>query len=179
MYGSYYYYLIQCKGCETVRLKIVESFSEWEENQVSYYPAPVSRRMPDWLYRLPKDHRELVLEVYSAIHAKHYRIAMMGARTLIDMTMIDKVGDVGTFEEKLKEFVLNEYTTNKQKDVLVSALDAGSASAHRGHVPSVDVVKAVMDIVEHVLHNVYIIERLAAQVRKETPPRIRTKKNVQ
>lgn len=40
-------------------------------------------------------------EVYIALHSDSRRLAILGARTLLDMVALDKVGDCGTFEEKL------------------------------------------------------------------------------
>ena len=36
-------------------------------------------------------------EVYAALHAGSYCLAMMGARALIDVALVSKVGDQGTF----------------------------------------------------------------------------------
>ncbi len=60
---------------------------------------------------------------------------MMGARTLLDMLMIQKVGDVGTFRKKLEELEKAGFVTRTNVNVLDTALDAGSATAHRGHAP--------------------------------------------
>jgi hypothetical protein len=45
----------------------------------------------------------------------------------------DKVGDVGTFEQKLKALEDDGYVSKRNREVLDAALDAGNATAHRGH----------------------------------------------
>jgi uncharacterized protein DUF4145 len=96
---------------------------------------------------------------------------MVGARTLVDMVMVQKVGDVGTFSEKLRQLVKAGFLSAHNRDVLDAALDAGSAAAHRGHVPSASDVDAVMDIVENLLHAVYVLPDMARRLKRTTPPR--------
>ena len=68
--------------------------------------------------------------------------------------------------------------TEMQADTLDAAIEAGNASAHRGHNPSQKSVFAVLDIVEALLHKVYIDPmhqreraKAAATVQASTPPK--------
>ena len=81
---------------------------------------------------------------------------MMGARTLVDMVILEKVGDVGTFKDKLKALEKAGYVSSQGREVLYAALDLGSAAAHRGHAPTETEVQSVMDIVENMLQAVYV-----------------------
>jgi len=101
---------------------------------------------------------------------------MMGARTLLDLLMVEKVGDVGTFKQKLKKLQDAGYVGANNVDVLDAALDVGNAAAHRGHAPKATEVNAVMDIVENVLHAVYVLPDMALKLKKATPPRGAKKK---
>lgn len=96
---------------------------------------------------------------------------MVGARTLVDMLMVEKVGDVGTFKEKLKKLVTAGFVSASNQEVLEAALDAGNAAAHRGHRPKASEVSAVMDIVESLLQAVYVLPGMAESLKKTTPPR--------
>lgn len=96
---------------------------------------------------------------------------MMGARALLDMVIVEKVGDVGTFAEKLRKLESEEYISGKNRRVLEAALDVGSAAAHRGHAAKKSQVDAVMDIVENLLQAVYVLPDLAEELKKSTPPR--------
>jgi hypothetical protein len=62
-------------------------------------------------------------------------------------------------------------------EVLDAALDTGSAAAHRGHAPEISEVDNAMDIVENVLHPVYVLPKRAQVLKATTPPR-NSKKNV-
>jgi hypothetical protein len=96
---------------------------------------------------------------------------MMGARTLIDMLMLDKVGDVGGFEQKLLSLENNGFLSSKNRDVLSAALEVGNAASHRGHAPSPSEVSAVMDIVENMLQSAYVFPKVAQDLRATTPTR--------
>jgi len=95
----------------------------------------------------------------------------MGARTLVDMAIIDKVGDVGTFEQKLKALQDGGFVSKRNAAVLAAALDAGNASAHRGHQFKSNAVNQVMDIVENLLQAIYVLEPAAEEIKTATPPR--------
>jgi len=75
----------------------------------------------------------------------------MGARTLVDMAILDKVGDVGTFKQKLEALEADGFVSKRNREVLDAALDAGNATAHRGHRFDPESVNQVMDIVENLL----------------------------
>ena len=96
---------------------------------------------------------------------------MMGARTLVDLVIVDKVGDVGTFAEKLKKLESEKYISGKNREVLEAALDAGNAAAHRGYSARPAQVNAVMDIVENLLQAVYVLPSMAQDLKKSTPAR--------
>jgi hypothetical protein len=95
----------------------------------------------------------------------------MGARTLVDMAIIDKVGDVGTFAQKLTVLEEKGFVSKRNRGVLDAALDAGNASAHRGHKFQHEEVNQVMDIVENLLQAIYVLEPAAQKIKIATPAR--------
>lgn len=164
------YETLQCRGCGAVCLR--DSYEDASgENQLSYYPPPVSRRAPTWSHQLPSDMRGLVNEIYTALQNNSRRLALMGARTLIDMLALDQVGDVGSFEQKLTALREQGYLVERQRKFLEAALDAGSAAAHRGFNPEPEDLNSVMDVIENVLQSVYHFEGVIERLKKRTPPR--------
>jgi hypothetical protein len=165
---------LQCCGCGHVILRR-SSFHRFapEDLHIQFFPPPVSRHSPSWQYSetFPNELRSVMQEVYQSLDADNRRLPMMGARTLVDMLIIDKVGDVGTFNEKLKKLEGLGFISSHNREVLSAALDVGSAAAHRGHAPKADDVNAVMDIVENLLHAVYVLPGMAQRLKKTTPPR--------
>lgn len=165
------YDTLECRGCKSVCLRYgYEDAGGGEET--AFYPPPVSRRSPTWRWNLPADMREMLDEIYRALHNDSSRLALMGARTLVDLLLTSQVGDVGSFKRKLVALQNKGVITAKHAEVLEAALDAGSAAAHRGFRPDTGDLNAVMDIVENLLQSIYHLEKLAIGLQKKTPARL-------
>ena len=166
------YKMLECCGCETVHLSRIYWCSEWERGDVEIrrFPPAVSRRAPAWHSELKSDVRSLFEEVYAALHADSRRLAVMGARALLDIFMTQEVGDVGSFAEKLKQLEAKGIVSTRSHELLDAALEAGHAAAHRGHNPKPEEVKHVIDIVENLFAG-SLLGSAAESLRKATPPR--------
>lgn len=181
--------VLQCCGCDEVTLTRQDWCSEEEEIDrfgyrlpppITYFPPRVSRRMPDWAGRrdVPDEYSGLLDEMYIALHADSRRLAMMGARSLIDAVILRNVGDQGTFPEGLKQLVEQELIGGKTRDVLQAAVEMGSAAIHRGHNPDEGSLNTVIDIVENLIHNELLLSKkevLEAKTPKR-PPRVKKPK---
>lgn len=170
--------MLQCRGCGDVTLRrtldaVLDGNIPWEDNTVTYFPPAVSRRPPSWqqVEGFPKNLRSVLKEIYKSLDADNVLLPMLGARTLIDMLMLDKVGDVGNFVEKLKQLEDLGVISSRNREILAAALDLGNAAAHRGHSPKAYDVGAVMDIVENLLQTVYVLPNVAQRIKANTPPR--------
>jgi hypothetical protein len=109
-------------------------------------------------------------EVYAALQAGSKRLALMGARALVDLFMNDKVGDIGGFERKSAELVNQGLLSNTHQKILNAALETGHAVIHRGFNPKRDTVEQVMDIVENLLQT-YVLDEAANDLKNVTPRR--------
>jgi hypothetical protein len=143
------------------------------EVETIQYPPMSFRRLPDWAHRLGSDQKGLLDEVYRALAADSRRLAMMGSRALIDRVLLDNVGDEGGFRQRLRSLVETGVISARESDVLATALEAGHAASHRGHLPSIEHLNDVMDIVEHLLRTVYVLPQTADRVAAHTPQRPR------
>lgn len=169
------YELLECAGCESVSMRHSNFFEPSDELTVRTYPPPVSRKEPNWLSTAPLSVTTLMKQVYSALDSNSRALALMGARAVLDIVLVEKVGDIGGFAEKLKLAEAAGVVGSKNRKVLEAALDAGSAAAHRGYQPTADDLNAVMDIVENLLQAVYHLESLADRLKRTTPTRNKTK----
>jgi len=165
--------MLQCCGCQEVVLRRSFHFSEDNpgEADIRFFPPPMSRPLPRWRYDLPNKMRALLEEIYRSLDGTSLRLPMMGTRTLVDMLMVEKVGDRGSFKDKLEALEKAGYVSGESSKVLDAALDAGNAAAHRGHAATQKEVHSVMDIVENMLQAVYVFPDVAKELRKSTPPR--------
>ncbi len=170
--------IVQCGGCEEVSMRRVDWCSEDDRqdgpNPPTFFPARVSRRQPDWVSRESgvADYQDLLGEVYAALHADSRRLAMMGARALIDTVITKTVGDQGNFGKGLGELEKQEFISKRDRAVIDAAVDAGSAAAHRGHEPKAEEVNVVIDIVERMIH-AEILDAKAKELAASTPKRKR------
>ena len=163
--------MLECCGCENVSLQRKFYFSEYDEVEEEYYPPQISRQLPKWIYDLPVEWGGLLKEVYLALHANSQRLALMGARTLVDLYMSDQLGDIGGFAQKIKQLETEGLISKPNKIVLNAALEIGHAAIHRGHKACPKEVNQVMDIVENLLQT-YVLATSAANLQSNTPKRI-------
>ena len=164
------YTMLECCGCESVVMRRQFWFSEGDGVEEEYYPPAVSRQEPHWFRDLDDEYKELLEEVYSALHADSRRLAMMGARAIVDLFLTRYAGDIGGFAAKLAAVEGAGLVGRRDRETLEAALDVGHATAHRGHKPNRKVVDSVMDIVEGLLRSDRNAE-VAQVLRRTTPPR--------
>lgn len=172
--------ILQCQGCQEVSMSRTDWCSEDDPRDPSvpaFFPPRVSRRKPEWLvHREAPGYQGLLDEIYAALHADSRRLAMMGARAVIDKAMAKLVGDQGTFAQGIEALVDAGLIGKPERPLIEAAFDAGSASMHRGHQPTPDSLSTVIDIVERVVHAEVLAEK-AKELAAATPPRPpRTKK---
>jgi hypothetical protein len=144
-----------------------------------YYPSPISRRRPNWFQvkGFPSDLSDLFVEVYKAIDGDQHRLAALGIRALLDQLMIEKVGDLPSFEEKLDAFQQDGgYISLIQRDAMHNALELGSAVMHRGFKPNQKELTTALDILEGVCAAIFSHAPRASELEERIPPRVRKPK---
>ncbi len=169
---AYTYYLLECSGCEELSF-CKETFWPNESVDMEFYPPRVSRSKPIWFDQLPEEYQEILSEIYSVLHMDNRRLAMMGARCVIDLFITRKVGDQGRFDLGMKMLEAKGYISNKNAIFLKAAVEIGHASAHRGHKPTITNVNSVIDIVENLLQQGEVLSNSAKLLKKSTPRRKR------
>lgn len=169
--------LYECLGCGNIVLRrrfwhtdMERGESETESCYNRWYPPLISRRTPDWHKELLDAESRLISEIYVALHAKAMSLATMGIRALLDMYMVRKVGDVGSFNQKLETLKELGYISAAQAVQIEPALNAGHAASHRGYSPPEETVGFALDVVELLLHQ-DILGSKSAQVGAGIPQR--------
>lgn len=162
--------ILECKGCGAVTLRRRVVSHDLNADDTEFYPPPVSRQSPRWLYDLPDEIESLLKEVYVALHANSRRLALMGARAIVDAFMNVTIGDIGGFQTKLEKLVEDGYLSKRNRETLEAALDAGHAAAHRAHNPSPDDLTLILDIVENLIQPLALKEKIE-DLKKNTPKR--------
>lgn len=178
--GEEVHSLIECKGCDTIRMLHEHWFSEDQDERgptqyTEYHPANELRRRPDWLSELPKELyelRELVGEIYQALGGNSLRLAAMGIRSLVEKMMIDRVGDNGSFAKNIAKFFAAGFVAPNQQEVFEHTLiEAGHAAMHRDWEPRSSEIVTLLDIVEGIIKTIYVDNVRAEKVAQRIPPR--------
>jgi len=166
-----------CKGCDSKNLEITtyHSGANEIEREVSrtLIPGKTKKRVEDWIFRLDTKYIELLSEVYSAFNNGCFRLSMMGARTIIDIFIVEKIGDKGGFKQKLQSLLNEKYINTHQHELLETSIEAGNASSHRGYNPSEKILTSVIDIIEHLLKPIAMQLRVS-NLKNEIPQREKT-----
>ena len=153
----------------------LESFDlDVEQNNSIFFKSNTSTGKPDWYDLLDDTQKALILEIDIAMSNKLEALPTIGLRTLLETVMVEKIGDVRTFHEKVKCFTKEGYVTPKMADALSHVLDAGNASAHRAYFPSKEDLTTCVELVKHLMHGIYILNPKVAKVAENTPKRAKT-----
>ncbi len=155
------YQVLECQECSNVTLRVRHwnSEAQWSHDQKdykdSYYPPIVSRPKPVWFEKLETKFQEVLQEVYIALDANSRFLAAFGARTALDMLIVDKIGDKGSFKNKLNKLESEGFIDSTEKELLDAVLEAGNAAAHRGYAPDENLLNSVIDILESLFDRLY------------------------
>lgn len=146
-------------------------FEEQDNEKEGFFVIDANVNMPGWYDRLDDVKQALIGEINIAMINNLTALPTIGLRTLIDIVMVEKIGDVGTFNKKLEQFEKNGFATKNQIQLLAKVLDAGNASAHRAYFPNKEDIRTCVDVVKHLLHGIYILGPQVTKLVKNTPKR--------
>ncbi len=159
------YYLSECMGCEGITLFIESTFSGMNDEYYSVqYPPKTIRKEPKWLHRIDgdailfkqSDKAEVFREIYIALKNNMPRLAIMGVRALLEMVMVEVIGDHGTFKKNLSKLKDEGFISKYQYEAIDKVIEAGHASMHRSYKASSSEINSIMDITENVIESIYI-----------------------
>lgn len=181
------WWMLECQGCKTVCLRFFEYFSEWSQpgddgSRIVYFPARNvgSRTKPSWFAQFIEQqeiqgHFILIAyqQVYDLLESKHCLAALLTCRALLETISIEHGnGDGKSFEEKLKALRAKEIISSSQITFLNRVIyDAGSAAMHRSYNPTEESVGFVLDVIEKILHTIYIEPFINKHLLDEIPKR--------
>jgi hypothetical protein len=163
---------------------MAHTYTSPHSQNVTYYPSPVSRVLPDWIFDFEiglvggEEEQmigQLLQEVYAAGRGGQYRLAAMGIRSVLEHVIITKVGDHQTFRKNLEQFCDAGYISLMQRDALNESLEAGHAATHRFFNPTQQDLDILLNITEGILAAIYIHPDQAEFLSKRVPPRVTPK----
>lgn len=177
--------VLQCRDCkstiyclETLNFRNPQLMQITCDRQTEYFPPLPKRTRPEWLSNIQDGYQAILGEVYQAIDNSLFFLASTGTRTAVDQLIVEKIGDVGTFKDKIRKLVEDTSIDATEGEFLVALIDAGSASAHRSYKPTPENMNHMMEILEAIFYKLLIeperkkeLTRKAEELRQATPPR--------
>jgi hypothetical protein len=132
---------------------------------------PELSNLPKWYAKLPVNIQNMLLEVRYTLQKELSALPSMGLRSVIDMICNERLGDIGGFAEKLQRLEKKRFITPKKRQIIENVLEVGHASVHRGHFPTAKDLRVVMDIVDHLLEEIYVLDNISESLRESVPKR--------
>lgn len=154
------YKISECQGCEKVNFNALRRIDPTKDDLLIHqYPSKQIRHLPKWVLHLNKEYISLFIEVYESLNSGHFKLPLMGARTLLDMYIVEKIGDIGTFKNKLKKLLDEKIITQSSKELLEVALEYGHATIHRGYQAEKEEIMGVLDIIENLFESEALLDK--------------------
>jgi hypothetical protein len=172
------YQIVQCQGCDSVSFRKSHSNSEdyvfdEEDNSVHYidkvdlYPSRVAgRHKLRQVHFLPASVSRIYDETHSALSSKQPILAGVGIRALVETVCNEKTAAGFTLEQKIDDLVTKGVLTRAGSETLHSMRILGNEAAHEVKPHSEETLNLAMDVVEHMLNDVYILPAATKKLPK-------------
>ena len=172
------YQIVQCQGCDSVSFRKCHSDSEdffYDEEvedlryveTIELYPNRVAgRHKLRQVHFLPSAVSRIYGETHSALGNKQPIFAGIGIRALIETVCKEKAASGLNLEEKIDDLVSNGLMTKTGAETLHSMRILGNQAAHEVKPHSEETLNLAMDVVEHMLNDVYILPAATSKLPK-------------
>lgn len=185
------YFILECRGCGYyyfmhTKEDYEESYQVTNEHTgeietyipatTEYWPPPVKRKPPDWIYKIYEKNsslHKLLYEIYTALNHGLNVLVAIGIRTAFEKTyeVLELDLQKQTFKAKLSELVTKQLITAKDEQLLSVITDGGSAAAHRAWSPNLEQLNGMLDIFESFLNRVFVLGDIGSELDKKIPKR--------
>jgi len=163
------YEIIQCLGCENIQFRNRYSHEDMvyyddDDNERSYdeskyYPKNLSNHVIlENIYVLPDKIRIVYVESIEALKNNCYLLSGVGLRAVIEAICLNQNITGKNLEVKINHLVKNKLITEKDGNRLHSIRFLGNDSVHEMEVPKEEKLRVALDIVEHLIKNLYLID---------------------
>lgn len=163
------YFIIKCCGCDKISFReefidIEQAFPDEYDNwnpmiTIDTYPnrTKVKRKLNDY-YILPNKIKRVYEESIRAFDSDCLLLTGVAFRAIIEAICIDKSIIGRDLAKKIDNLVTKKLITEKEAQRLHSIRFLGNDSVHEMTVPDKEKLFIVLNIIEHLLNNLYIID---------------------
>jgi hypothetical protein len=161
--------VIRCKGCDNIQFRHIygdESMFDGDENggivyydERKYFPGSIIGHSGiKNFYEIPTKIRIVYLETLEALKANCYLLAAVGLRAVIEAVSIDQKIAGKNLEQKINNLSKNRLITDNDANRLHGIRFLGNDSVHEMEVPNEAKLSIALNIVEHLINNLYLID---------------------
>lgn len=174
-----HFQIVQCQGCRTITFRSESGTSEdyiqvdedeWEYacDERLYPPRSAGRRgLGDEEFLLPANIRSIYRETMTALAAPAPVLAGIGLRVLLEAVCKEKQATGKGLYEQIDALVASKVLTPASAAILHKIRTLGNAATHEAKPHSDKQLWLAMDVLEHLLKDVYVLPTLAASEFKD------------
>ncbi|MGI9558800.1 MAG: DUF4145 domain-containing protein [Thermodesulfobacteriota bacterium] len=168
------YQIIQCKGCKTISFR--ETFCDSENLEtvldeqgvpieapqvdVTLYPPRVeSRKELENVVYLPSTVKRIYNETLKAFNSQLSILTGLGIRALIESTCKENEASGYTLKKRIRSMVEKQILNQIDADILDKLRESGNKSGHEFEPLDEKQLITAMDVVEHLLQDVFIMPK--------------------
>jgi hypothetical protein len=163
------YTIVQCAGCNKISYRTENTdYLHYEQDEFGeYYPSVSISTFPKVLkrhknpvrwYQLPKKIGIVYNEAVKAFASECYLLTGVAFRAVIEAICIDKKIAGKDLYVKISNLVKSKLITENEANRLHAIRFIGNDSVHEMTVPDKDTLYIVLNTIEHLLNNLYIID---------------------
>lgn len=174
--------VVECLGCDNVSFRIEEhdywdiiheyddEDNEVEDNEdnlnykisIENFPAIIEGHSEvQNLYNVPSNIRSVYDQTILALKGRSYLLAGVGFRAVIEAICIQEKIKGNNLEIKINNLAKNRLITERESERLHSIRFLGNDSVHEMEIPQERKLFLVLDIIESLLKNLYILDKEA------------------
>ena len=152
------YQIIQCMNCENFsfrRLVFEKNQSDENAEIIELYPSRIKGRQKLQLESIPSIVTQIYEEIHLALSNKLFNLSTTGMRTLIELICKDQNSTAKNLKGRIDDLVDMKLLTLKNANNLHKLRDFGNDAAHEANIQSEETLNKCIDIIEHLLKDIY------------------------
>jgi hypothetical protein len=152
------YQIVQCMGCESLsfrRITFKNNNQSNDKEEIELYPSRIKGRQKLKLESIPPTIAQIYEEIHLALSNRLLIVATTGMRTLIELVCNDLNSRAGNLKDKIDDLVERQLLTPKNAINLHKLRNFGNDAAHEASIPSENTLNNCIDIIEHLLKDIY------------------------
>lgn len=167
--GFMHYQIIQCMGCRDISFRQLTKMPDfgpsstsrrtkkWETHEQLLPRRDIGRRLIPQAYELPDDIRRIYRETHQALLDNQPVLAGIGLRAILETICKERSAPGRDLRERIDNLVTLGLLTKQNADFLHSLRILGNQAAHEVIPHGEEKLNIAMDVIEHLLVNVYVL----------------------